>query len=142
MKINTRKKIRMSNRFINAPDSTARGRLVDLSLKQVKNALPCPHLRRARVRALPQNPVGVAGYATWRRQGECSRRLIGKHSSPRSSSVARPASTPFDARHARVTSTGGRTSGLVDAIIDGVAEVLTGAREHFWLEPTTNAHFK
>jgi hypothetical protein len=29
----------------------------------------------------------------------------------------------------------------VDAI-DGVAEVLTGDREHFWLEPTTNAHFK
>ena len=34
-----------------------------------------------------------------------------------------------------------RTSALVDAI-DGVAEVLTGDREHFWLEPTTNAHFK
>jgi len=34
-----------------------------------------------------------------------------------------------------------RTSGLVDAI-DGVAEVLTGNREHFWLAPTTNAHFK
>ena len=34
-----------------------------------------------------------------------------------------------------------RTSALVDAI-DGVAEVLTDDREHFWLEPTTNAHFK
>jgi hypothetical protein len=34
-----------------------------------------------------------------------------------------------------------RTSALVDAI-DGVAEALTGDRQHFWLEPTTNAHFK
>ena len=44
----------------------------------------------------------------------------------------------------RATCTGdiySRTSALVDAI-DGVAEVLTGDREHFWLEPSTNAHFK
>jgi hypothetical protein len=34
-----------------------------------------------------------------------------------------------------------RTSALVDAI-DDVAELLTGNREHFWLEPSTNAHFK
>ena len=34
-----------------------------------------------------------------------------------------------------------RTSALVDAI-DGVAEALTGDRQHFWLEPSTNAHFK
>jgi hypothetical protein len=34
-----------------------------------------------------------------------------------------------------------RTSALVDAI-DGVAEVLTGNRQHFWLEPSTNANFK
>jgi hypothetical protein len=34
-----------------------------------------------------------------------------------------------------------RASALVDAI-DGVAEVLTGKREHFWLEPSTNRHFK
>jgi hypothetical protein len=34
-----------------------------------------------------------------------------------------------------------RTSVLVDAI-DGVAEVLTGDRQHFWLEPSTNRHFK
>jgi hypothetical protein len=29
----------------------------------------------------------------------------------------------------------------VDAI-DGVAEVLTGNRQHFWLEAITNAHLK
>ena len=34
-----------------------------------------------------------------------------------------------------------RMSALVDAI-DGVAEALTGDRQHFWLEPSTNAHFK
>jgi len=34
-----------------------------------------------------------------------------------------------------------RTAALVDAI-DGVAEVLTGSRQHFWLEPLTNAHFR
>jgi len=34
-----------------------------------------------------------------------------------------------------------RTSALIDAI-DNVAELLTSNRDHFWLEPTTNAHFK
>jgi len=34
-----------------------------------------------------------------------------------------------------------RTSDLVDAI-DNVAELLTGNRKHFWLEPSTNRHFK
>jgi len=34
-----------------------------------------------------------------------------------------------------------RTSALVDAI-DNVVELLTGNRKHFWLEPSTNRHFK
>jgi hypothetical protein len=34
-----------------------------------------------------------------------------------------------------------RTSALIDAI-DAVAELLTGNRQYFWLEPSTNAHFK
>ena len=34
-----------------------------------------------------------------------------------------------------------RTSALI-AAIDDVAELLTGDREYFWLEPSTNAHFK
>jgi len=34
-----------------------------------------------------------------------------------------------------------RTSALIDTI-DAVAELLTGNRQYFWLEPSTNAHFK